>query len=126
MENRRHIWLWSIASFLALMNVLFAPPTVTAALVLDESGHGHNGTTGAGFATATSPTINANFISFMRSTDTILLAGDVSFSTQATYEAIVRFSATTYSTGEGGIWDSWQSGAQDSRLSICNPGAVLG
>ena len=101
------------------------------ATIPDLSGNGHSGTPGAGFAAATSPTFNGSYATFARPTDTILLKGNVSFQNQATYEAKVRFSTISYppstsSFREGGIWDSWQDSAQDTRLSIVNGGKMLG
>lgn len=103
--------------------------TCSAATILDESGNGHTGTTGSGFTGATSPTLNGSYGTFTKGTDTIQLSGDVSLSTQETYEATVRFSSLSYSTSvpkEGGIWDAWQAFNQDNRLSILDGGSALG
>jgi hypothetical protein len=123
--KRRGPGLLVVVLFLAV-----APVGVGATTISDLSGYGHTGTLGVGFTGATAPTVNPSYLSFTNPNDTILLTGDVALSAQATYEAIVRFSTTTYPAGsgsllEGGIWDSWQSNAQDTRLSILNGGTPL-
>jgi hypothetical protein len=116
----------SLGLFLGASFLLSVPIFTAATTIADLSGHGHTGTLGAGFAGATSPTVNPSHLSFTQSTDTILFTGNVSLSTETTYEAIIRFSTITYTgSGEGGIWDSWQSGAQDTRFSILNGGTPL-
>ena len=72
---------------------------------------------------------------FSRSTDTIQVAGDISLSTQATYEATVLLNSTTYPNGFGAaipdgsglIFNSWEGGVEDKAFTIFNngvPGAL--
>jgi hypothetical protein len=118
-------WIGLIAPMLAIA----ISTCGIGATVPDLSGHGHTGTLGAGFTGATSPTLNGAYGTFAQETDTIQLAGNIAFTNQATYEAVVRLSQISYQTGtypEGGIWDSWQDGAQDTRLTIHDGGSLLG
>jgi hypothetical protein len=114
--------------FFSFALVLIVTPRSLAVTITDLSGHGHNGVTATGFAGATAPTFNGSYATFTLPTDTLLLSGDVSLGNHATYEAMVRFSTTSYLSGsetEGGIWDSWQIFEQDTRISILDGGHLL-
>ena len=105
---------------------IWFPALCRATTVTDLSGHGHNGTLGVGFTGATSPTLTGSYATFTNLTDTIDLAGNVPLTNQATYEATVLFTNTTYplSNNEGLIWSSYQDSVQDTRISIQGGGQL--
>jgi hypothetical protein len=97
--------------------------------VPDLSGHGHTGTLGTSFNGATSPTLLPSYASFTRSTDTINLAGNVSLTNKATYEATILFTTTSFpnpNDNGGLIWNSYSDNLQDTRLEIQNGGELVG
>jgi hypothetical protein len=71
---------------------------------------------------------------FSNSTDTISIAGNTVVSDQATFEATVEFTSTSYiggfysnnSPGSGVIFNAWQSAEEDEALAILDGGIAFG
>jgi hypothetical protein len=107
-------------STLLLYNFDSVPAGATS--IPDLSGNGHTGTPGVGFTGATLPDFGTTFATFADHSDTISIAGNVSATAAATYEAVLTLEPGTYVNGSFGgsgmIWNMWQGSVQDEALAV--------